>query len=303
MFRSHGGLGRAGRRLTLAATLLVALLALAGAAPAGAVNQQLKEEFAEFLDCPSATAGVCVVAHTTSGEFKMGSKDVPIEHPILLQGGLPINSLETQPMIPARDGNTMVSPPQKVPGGLLGLPGLLEGIGGEVTATASLAGPASGIQVNQYFLLDGGGTAVTLPLKIKLDNPLLGSGCEIGSDAEPVVLHLATSVKGKLSNPGKEKIIKVSEISLEDNRFAVPAAKNCGLTTGLVNLLAGLPSGSGHNRAVLTGDFEQTLVQWAKKYAIGPQEKQEAKEKKEREKREKLEKKLKEQREKEEAKK
>ena len=303
MLGSHGGPGRTGRRLPLAAMLLVALLVLVGAAPAAAVNTQLKEEFAEFLDCPSATAGVCAVAHTTSGEFKMGSKDVPIENPILLQGGLPINTLETQHMIPARDGNTMESPPQKVPGGLLGLPGILEGIGGEVTATASLAGPATGIEVNQYYLLEGGGTAVTLPLKIKLDNPLLGSTCLIGSDAEPVVLHLVTSVKGKRSNPGKEKIIKVSEISLEDSKFAVPAAKNCGLSTLLVNLLAGLPSGAGHNRAVLTGDFEQTLIQWAQKYAIGPQEKKEAKEKKEREKREKLERKLEEQREKEEAKK
>ncbi|HXD54248.1 MAG TPA: hypothetical protein VN618_05805 [Solirubrobacteraceae bacterium] len=302
MERPHSPTGRRLRASLLAASLVAALLAL-GAAPAPAVNTQLREEFAEFLDCPSATAGVCVVAHTTSGEFKMGSKDVPIVNPILLQGGLAINTLETQQMIPARDGNTMVSPPQKVPGGLLGIPGLLEGIGGEVTATASLAGPASGIQVNQYYLLEGGGTAVTLPLKIKLDNPLLGASCEIGSDAEPVVLHLATSVKGKRSNPGKEKIIKVSEISLEDSKFAVPAAKSCGLTTGLVNLLAGLPSGSGHNRAVLTGDFEQTLLQWAQKYAIGPQEKKEAKEKKEREKREKLEKKLKEQKEKEEAKK
>ena len=300
MERPHRPTGRRLRASLLATSLLAALLALGAApAPAPAVNTQLKEEFAEFLDCPSATAGVCVVAHTTSGEFKMGSKDVPIEHPILLQGGLPINTLETQHMIPARDGNTMESPPQKVPGGLLGIPGILEGIGGEVTATASLAGPATGIEVNQYYLLEGGGTAVTLPLKIKLDNPLLGSSCEIGSDAEPVVLHLVTSVKGKRSNPGKEKIIKVSEISLEDSKFAVPAAKNCGLSTLLVNLLAGLPSGSGHNRAVLTGDFEQTLLQWAQKYAIGPQEKKEAKEKKEREKREKLE----EQREKEEAKK
>lgn len=304
MKRSQGGTRRRLGAVALAASLLVALIALiGGATPALAVNKQLQEEYAEFLDCPAATAGVCAVAHTTSGEFKMGNKDVPIEHPILLQGGLLFNSLETQHMIPARDGNTVSSPAQKVPGGLLGLPGLLEGIGGEVTATASLAGPATGIEVNQVFLLNGGGTAVVLPLKIKLDNPLLGSSCEIGSDSEPVVLHLATAVKGKGSKPGKEKITKLSDITLEDSSFAVPAAKNCGISTLLVNLLAGLPSGAGHNRAVLTGDFEQTAVQWAQKYAIGPQEKKEAKEKKEREKRERLEKKLKEQREKEEAKK
>jgi hypothetical protein len=261
------------------ASSLLALLAVgvlcaalgASAAPALA-NSQIKEEYAEFQDCPTTTAGVCTVAHTTSGEFKMGTKDVPIENPITLQGGLPFNSLNTQHLIPARDGNTLISPPQKVPGGLLGI-GLLEGIGGEVTATASLAGPATGIEVNQYRLLEGGGTAVTLPLKVKLDNPLLGSECLIGSDSEPVVLHLETVDKGTISNPGKKKITKISGITLEDDTFAVPAAKNCGISTVLVNLLSGLPSGAGRNRAVMTGDFEETLVQYALKWAKPPKEK------------------------------
>ncbi len=253
----------------LAATLLCALLG-AGAPPALA-NGQLKEEFAEFLDCPEATAGVCTVAHTTSGEFKMGSKDVPIVKPITLQGGLAFSSLQTQPLIPARDGNTLISPPQKVPGGLLGI-GLLEGITGEVTATATIAGPPTGIQVNQFFLAEGGGTAVVLPLKIKLDNPLLGDECSIGSDAEPVVLHLATTKKGTVSNLAKGKITKISDVTLEDTSFAVPAAKNCGLTL-LVNILAGLPSGAGHNKAVMSGDFEQTLDAFALKYAKPPKEK------------------------------
>jgi hypothetical protein len=256
---------------TLAAGLLCALLG-ACLAPALAMSSQVKEEYAEFQDCPTATAGVCTVSHTTSGEFKMGSKDVPIEHPITLQGGLPFNSLLTQHLIAPRDGNTVTSPAQKVPGGLLGI-GLLEGIGGEVTATASLAGPASGIEVNQFRLLEGGGTAVTLPLTVKLDNPLLGSECLIGSESEPVVLHLTTVQKGTVSNPGRKKITKVSGITLEDDTFAVPAAKNCGLSTVLVNLLAGLPSGAGHNRAVMGSDFEETLVQYALKWAKPPKEK------------------------------
>ena len=79
-------------RLLIAAAAVLCLSAFA-APQAQAVNTQLKEEFAKFLDCPTATAGVCVVAHTTSGEFKMGLKDVPIEKTITLQGGLPINSL------------------------------------------------------------------------------------------------------------------------------------------------------------------------------------------------------------------
>ncbi|MCW3033457.1 MAG: putative secreted protein [Solirubrobacterales bacterium] len=262
---------RAGLLASCTAMLLCALLG-AGAGSALAANSQLKEEFAEFLDCPEATAGVCTVAHTTSGEFKMGTKDVPIEKPITLQGGLAFSSLQAQPLIPARDGNTLISPPQKVPGGLLGI-GLIEGIGGEVTATATIAGPATGIQVNQYFLAEGGGIAVVLPLKIKLDNPLLGGECLIGSDSEPVVLHLTTTKMGTIGNLAKGKITKISNVTLEDTAFAVPAAKNCGISTVLVNLLAGLPSGAGHNKAVMIGDFEQTLVQYALKYAKPPKEK------------------------------
>ena len=259
-------------KMLASAAALVCAAALLVAPPAPAVNTQLKEEFAEFLDCPETTAAFCVVAHTTGGEFKMGNKDVPIEHPITLQGGMPFFFSLTN-LIPARDGNTLISPPQKVPGGLLGI-GLLEGIGGEVTATASLAAPASDILVDQVKVAQGGeGTAVQLPLQIKLDNPLLGDECMIGSEAEPVMLHLENVKPGTETLIGKKKIVKLSDVVLEDHTFAVPAAKNCGLSTTLVNLLAGLPSPAGKNKAVMIGDFEQTFVKWAQKYAKPPKEK------------------------------
>jgi hypothetical protein len=45
------------------------------------------------------------------------------------------------------------------------------------------------------------------------------------------------------------------------------------LITPLVNLITGLPSGSGHNKAVLSGSFEQTTAAFAAKYAKPPKEK------------------------------
>ena len=258
-------------RLLGAAAVLCALLG-ALAPGALAIKPEVKEEFAPFLDCPTATAGQCTFAETTGGEFEMGNKQVPIVKPIVLQGGLEKKSGAPLPLIPARDGNTLISPPQKVPGGLLGI-GLLEGIGGEVTATATIAGPVSNVLVNQIYLIEGGGVAVQLPLKIKLDNPLLGEECSIGSDSEPVVLNLTTAVKGTLTDLDKNKIVKVSNVTLEDSSFAVPAAKNCGLSTALVNLLAGLPAAAGHNKAVMIGSFEETAVEWALKYAKPPKEK------------------------------
>ena len=263
--------GAARTRMLLAAGALACAAAFTAAPQAQA--SKIKEEFAGFVDCPTATAGVCTVAHTTAGEFKMGFKDVPIEKPITIQGGLAALVATPESLIPARDGNTITSPPQKVPGGLLGI-GLLEGIGGEVTATATLAAPVSDVLVNQIFVAQGGeGPAVVLPLQIKLDNPLLGESCTIGSEADPVVLHLKNVKPGIASTPGKKKILKFSNVTLEDDSFAVPAAKNCGLSTVLVNLLAGLPSAAGHNKAVLIGDFEETEVQWAEKWAKPPKEK------------------------------
>ncbi len=167
--RSTPSVPRRPLRALAAAALLCALLG--SIAPGAlAIKPEVKEEFAPFLDCPTATAGQCAYSETTAGEFVMGNKHVPIAKPIVLQGGLEQKTGRPLPLIPARDGNTLTSPPQKVPGGLLGI-GLLEGIGGEVTATATIAGPATGVLVNQLSLIEGGGVAVQLPLKIKLDNP------------------------------------------------------------------------------------------------------------------------------------
>jgi len=276
MQRILGNAARRGSRTAALALTGVALClaALGGASPAGAVNTKLKEEFAPFGDCPTATANFCAVSYTTGGEFHMGNKEVPIDKTITLQGGLKELLGAPQPLIPAKDGNTLSNPALKVPGGLLGV-GLLEGITGEVTATAYLAG---GVEVNQLTLLQGSsGTAVILPLKVKLDNPLLGANCWIGSDEAPIVLHLAVAKKGTEELLAKKKIIAIKGVELVDETFAVPAAKGCGalplLTDPLVDLLAGLPAGPGHNRAVMITSFEQAHASDVIKYDKVPKEK------------------------------
>ena len=276
-------------RWTLPALACTVAIGAFGAGGAQAANTQLKEEFAPFLDCPLASAGVCVVAQTTGGEFKIGNKTVPISKPITLQGGLKEDALVAQPLIAARDEDTLSRTPLKVPGGLTGI----ELLGGELTATAELAGPASDVQINQVYLAQGIYTAVVLPLKIKLDNPVLGENCYIGSDAHPIVLNLTDGTtsppspthpisgeKGTLADIGKNKIIRITGNKLVDNSFAVPAATGCGtnslltgLITGLVNLDAGLPAAAGQNVAVMSGSFEQTLETYAAKYAKPPKEK------------------------------
>ena len=63
----------------------------------------------------------CLVATTTSGEFKLGNKTVPINKPIVMQGGIIEGS---HVLVPAADGNTLSHTPLTVPGGLTGIEGL-----------------------------------------------------------------------------------------------------------------------------------------------------------------------------------
>src|SRR6476661_4549669 len=210
-----------------------ALALLVGAAVARA---DLKSEYAVFNDCPvnDPTVSLCIVSTVSSGEFVIGSKTVPINRTVVLQGGLPKNTLST--LVPAADGETLSKTPLQLPGGLIGLevlPPLTE-----VTATAEQAGP---IQLDLENALAGEGLAVSLPLKVKLDNPSLGNACYIGSDGEPVLLSLTTGTTspppptGPLSGSrghasstaGHGKIATATGTSLVDNAFAAPGVNGC----------------------------------------------------------------------------
>jgi hypothetical protein len=250
------------RRLALpGAGALAALATLCAAAPAQAGLQQ---EYAVFSDCPLNAPNVitCVYSTVTSGEFTLGSKTTTIDKTIVLQGAISSASLD---LVPAADGNTLSKTPLTVPGGLTGI----EGVGGEVTATAELAGP---VEMHGNDLLSRSGTAVSLPLKVKLENPALGESCYIGSEAEPVEPHLTTGttdppepnkpISGAIGQItfGAGENITILPVSLVDNAFSVPGANGCGavplLFDPLVDASAGLPSAAGHNTAIENGVLE-----------------------------------------------
>ena len=169
------------------------------ASPAAQAKPLPNPEYTQFASCPAQVKHLeyCLVAVTGSGSFTVGNASVPISNPIVLKGGLLRGSSS---LVPATDGVTLSNSPQKVPGGLLGIAEL----GGEVTATTELALPPEEIQVNEANLLGETGTALLLPVKVKLDNPLLGSTCEIGSESSPVILRLTT---GTTSPPAPNKPI------------------------------------------------------------------------------------------------
>jgi hypothetical protein len=113
-----------------------------------------------------------------------------------------------------------------------------------------------------------------LPIKIRLQNALLGDKCYIGSDAHPIVLELSTGptappapntpisgTRGELTFvpvSDTASLIKGSGAVLVDNAFSVPGATGCGPAGTLnatVNQRQGLPSPAGRNTAILEQDF------------------------------------------------
>jgi hypothetical protein len=293
MTKHHGRRFSRTRKFAIVAAVSIAapVAGLAMASPAMAVTHHPKGDFAPFADCPLSNASVvaCLFAKTEAGEFIVGKESVPIKSPITLQGGLK-EAPEGVAFVGAEDGNTLSKTPQSVPGGLLGLvkcneiSNFIERIACEltfengvtgVTATTELAAPASSITISLAALLSGSGTALSLPVKVHLENPFLGSSCYIGSNAHPVVINLTT---GTTSPPAPNKPIKgnvgtlepkdegellvIKENALVNNSFAAPEAEGCGgafsfLIDPIVDAKLGLPAAAGHNTAILKGTLQQ----------------------------------------------
>lgn len=263
----------------LSTAMFVATSSAMAAAPTG--------DFAKFKYCPytNPNATTCIYSSTTSGSFKLGNATVPITSstPLTLQGGISFNETTGgYTWYDAVGADSLVKVPLKVPGGLIGLvdtggfTGALISLFNaavasvnDVYATAEQAGP---INFNLANAIAGAGTAVTLPIRVHLTNPFLGSSCYIGSTSNPVSLKLTsgttappppnTPISGSPGtlNVAPSGVAVVSNIKLVDNSFAAPAASNCGfllldklLITAAVNLKEGLPSAAGKNAAILGG--------------------------------------------------
>lgn len=277
------------KRLLLAGALVLAMLVPASSAVAAPHHPT--GEFAVFNDCPLSKASLtaCIYSLSSAGEFTIGKKTVPLKNPQVLQGGLEFEEIFGPiTFVAAEDGNTLVKTPQPVPGGLLGIeapawwPSFLRELFNEtinngftgVTATVELAAPASAIKLNAFNLLLQTGTALSLPAKIKLDNPFLGSSCYIGSNSSPVTFNFTTGTtsppppnKPITGSPGFATENEAHTLTtfkggrLVDNSFAAPGANGCGglfsfLIDPFVNSIVGVPSAAGTNTAILEGEIK-----------------------------------------------
>jgi hypothetical protein len=134
-----------------------------------------------------------------------------------------------------------------------------------VQATAESAGTPS--DFNFLAGISTGQPIITLPIKLHLQNPLLGPSCYIGSDANPIVLHpentdlsnaqlntVGLDTNGTPDPNGPLLSLDVTGATQGDNSFTVPGATGCGpggTFSPLINAKGGLPSPSGSNSLVL----------------------------------------------------
>ncbi len=261
---------------------------LALTSSAYAVEHHPKGEYAAFNECPLSNPAVttCIVAKSEKGSFTIGSEKVPIVKTITLQGGVNKFLTGEEEFFGAENGNTLTKVPQKVPGGLAGLvkcneiSNFLERLACEaifengltgVNATTELAAPASSIKVNVIALVSQSGNALTLPLKIHLENPLLGSSCYIGSNSAPIVIGFTSGTtsppKPNVPITGKPGTTTFNEAGtivtntgneIVNNSYAAPGAEGCGgifsfLIDPILDAKLSLPSTAGHNTAILAG--------------------------------------------------
>jgi hypothetical protein len=294
--RIMGQVGSRSRRLVVIAVLMAPLAAL-GVLASPALAKSPTGDFAVFKQCPRTTKGVelCLYSETTGGLVTLNKQTVPINEekksPIILQGGITNAGESDEKFVGALNGETLSKTPQNVPGGLTGLINCTE-IKGEgllkplaelakaacklvfenkttgVSAVTELAKPASEIGISTNNLENAEGVALSLPLKIKLENTFLGSECYVGSSSSPVTLNLTTGltspaapntpIKGKVGEIRAKDEFEFIELignELVDNAFSAPQATGCGgifsvVIDPLIDSKIGLASADGKNTAI-----------------------------------------------------
>jgi hypothetical protein len=276
--------------------VLVVFLLCGVVGVSSALAKEPSGDFVSFKQCPRFTPGVnlCFYAQVTGGLTAIGKQIVPInvdgQHPIVLQGGIKQQEVPpfTATFVGALNGETVSKTPQSVPGGLAGLVNCAEMPGSGslkilatvickeifaskltgLSVTTELAGPAEGIAIDKRNLLATEGAALSLPVKIHLESPLLGRGCYIGSDQAPLVLNLTDGTTSP-AKPNEPITGKVGEVKAKDefnfaeipgnvfvnNELAIPQATGCGgvlsfLIDPIVDHKLGLPSPAGNNTVI-----------------------------------------------------
>jgi hypothetical protein len=263
--------------------LLVTALGTLGLA--GSASAKLTGDFTAFEQCPltNPEAGRCFYSVVEGGEIVLGTAKVALVNPVTLQGGSTKAVEGVSSLVGAANGMTLSKSPQPVPGGLAGLvpsakaPPLVKALLkafsasrlNQVNATLELARPANEVQLSEIHFAEEEGVGMRLPVRVHLENPLLGSSCYIGSSTTPITLEFTTGTtsppppnlpikgsSGEVALLDEGRVLRLEGANLVDNAWSAPKASGCGgilspLVTPIINGRLGLPSAAGHNSAVL----------------------------------------------------
>ncbi|MFD3652992.1 hypothetical protein [Streptomyces sp. NPDC058620] len=265
-----------------------ALVMPLAATPAGAATAaaQLNGGWAPFDRCPvdapamlaadgDTNVPLCVTSVSPNGSIKLGNTTATTGSTNMQFGVIQHPAEGTYTVVPPAAGS-LVSGETTIPGGLLGImcPSnipVVSAVCGQitnatlnkVTATVVSAGAPT-----EFSLVAGitSGPIVRLPVRIHLENPLLGSNCYIGTNSAPVVLRPGNASAPTLgvnrfdgdgtANQDEGSMIgfALTGAAQGDSTFAVPKATGCGLAGLLswaIDLKVGLPAASGSNKLVL----------------------------------------------------
>lgn len=208
--------------------------------------------------CAGAVGSRSGSFQSVSGSLEIKGFTVPLGESLEIRGGI---NAETRRFIPPAGSNGFFSRAIRIPGGILGIEFPIPG--NAVLAIAQLAGPTSAVSIEIGIPV----TTISLPVKVKLENPILGSNCYIGTNSNPSRVNLTTGTTsppppnrpisgslGEISQEGEPPILKFMGSTSVDNAFAVPGASGCGLlgiVDPLVNLRLRLPSAAGNNAMIV----------------------------------------------------
>ncbi len=254
----------------------------------------LNGDWAPFNRCPVdnptmlGTDGVenvalCAVVNSPNGAIKLGGLAL-LTGNVNAQFGLVAEdheASETTYKLVSPLGGAAVAAPIAIPNGLPALlcPGASRelwwlcgghhgGFGGRLTDITAILRPAGELSsFNLEAALTTGVPIVSMPVKIQLENALLGPACYIGSDSEPIVLQLQNltpstfgafeefeSGGAPVAEGGVMTRIALLGATDGDESFAVPGVSGCGFggnLDGVIDHNAGLPLPAGASALVM----------------------------------------------------
>jgi hypothetical protein len=274
------------KRLGIAVAGGLAALALFLPASGASAATTLKGDWAPFNRCPvensamlaadgSSELAFCLASDSPSGSITLGNLTVS-SGDVNLQAGVLENTSTGAFTVVSPSGGALVAAPVQVPGGLLGLvcpssvpvvsavcAGITSSALNTITAVVQPAGSPSGFSLAAG--LSEGVPIITVPVKIQLQNPLLGSNCYVGSNSNPILLTPENLTAPNISaeffdangTPDPSGVMEsiVSTGGTEGaGSAAIPGATGCGLLGALdlaVDLKVGLPSPAGKSSFTL----------------------------------------------------